>query len=445
MGVSMRIKITTEMEVSLVDFDTAVDEIIREVQKKTQEIGQEILKALLVTYMEQITVKLCDENIAFPHLASGKKCEGNKGFRRRGKRERNLKTEMGEITVTLDQIECKECHKVFSPFLDVIGLKLWQRMQEGLKEKWINMATDISYRRSVKQALELTGVGVSKTQLNRWVLDDDWSSITFDVNIDELREIYADGTPIKKQDGTKEELRILLGRTLVGKTIPIGVWVGKSWEQIAKELIEEFGEEKFKGKTLLSDGETGIEKHLLFKDMHHQRCIWHAERDLGYMLWKDGLPKEARDSLTRQFKEIISIKSRSKLDEQEKEAIRERLHESKEALESLVSELKDRGLKTAGSYVERLSHSIFTYIELLLESGVDVSRTASPIERCMREIGRRIKKIGASWTDKGALHLIKFMWKRVFEEDNLRKYWREHLFLSGNCRITLHPVQAIVI
>jgi len=445
MGVSMKIKISAEMDVSLKDFDTAVDEIVRAVQQKTQELGQEILKALLLTYMEQITVKFCDENIPFPHLIDGEKCEGDKGFRRRGKRERNLKTELGEIILTLEQIECKKCGKVFSPFLDVIGLKLWQRMQEGLKEKWINMATDLSYRRSVKQALELTGVSISKTQLNRWVLDDDWSSITFDVNIDEIREVFADGTPIKKQDGNKEELRILLGRTLVGKTIPIGVWVDKSWEHIAKELIEEFGAEKFKGKVLLSDGEIGIEKHLLFKDMHHQRCVWHAERDLGYMLWKDGLPREARDSLTQQFKEIINIKPGGKLCEREKEVIRGRLHESKEALESLVSELKNQGLKTASSYVERLSRSIFTYIELLLESGVDVSKTAGPIERCMREIGRRIKKIGASWTDKGALHLIKFMWKKVFEEDSLRRYWKEHLFLSGNCKIKLYPVRAIVI
>jgi len=44
-------------------------------------------------------------------------------------------------------------------------------------------------------------------------------------------------------------------------------------DYIGKWLIEEHGEDKFKGKVLLSDGETGIEKHPLFKGMEHQRCV----------------------------------------------------------------------------------------------------------------------------------------------------------------------------
>ena len=56
----------------------------------------------------------------------------------------------------------------------------------------------------------------------------------------------------------------------------------------------------------MSDGETGIEKHLLFRGMEHQRCVWHAEKDLGFMLWRDGLTTEARDALGRQFREILN-------------------------------------------------------------------------------------------------------------------------------------------
>jgi len=43
----------------------------------------------------------------------------------------------------------------------------------------------------------------------------------------------------------------------------------------------------------------------------------------------------------------------------------------------------------------------------------------------IRETGRRIKKVGGSWTDKGILNLIKLFWKRAFESDELKRFWRE--------------------
>ena len=144
----------------------------------------------------------------------------------------------------------------------------WQRIQDGLKERLLELLTDLPYRRVEKQSFDFTDVFVSKTQLNRWVLEDDWSGIVFDVNIEEIKEVFADGTKIKRQDGTKGDLRLLIGKTTTyGKVVPIGVWIDKGWDEIGKELKETYGEEDFKGKVLLSDGEQGIEGHLLFKDM----------------------------------------------------------------------------------------------------------------------------------------------------------------------------------
>lgn len=57
-----------------------------------------------------------------------------------------------------------------------------------------------------------------------------------------------------RQDGTKGDLRPLVGKDKEGKVVPIGVWVDKGWEEIGKEV-----------------------------------------KDLGYVLWKDGLDREARD------------------------------------------------------------------------------------------------------------------------------------------------------
>ncbi|MFN3740598.1 MAG: hypothetical protein ACK4TF_08010 [Thermodesulfovibrionales bacterium] len=69
--------------------------------------------------------------------------------------------------------------------------------------------------------------------------------------------------------------------------------------------------------------------------------------------------------------------------------------------------------------------------------GEVISRTTGSIERSIREIGRRIKKVGGSWTDKGALNLIKLLLKRVFEGDELKRFWRESFGLNGNCQIAV--------
>jgi len=163
------------------------------------------------------------------------------------------------------------------------------------------------------------------------------------------------------------------------------------------------------------------------------------------MLWRDGLTKEARDALGRQFREILKIRPRGKLSEEDREALAKRLEESTGALSDLVKELDKRGLRTSAVYVERLSGSIFTYVKLLLSSGEQVSRTTGYIERWIRELARRIKKVGGSWTDRGALNLIKLLWKRVFDEEGLRQYWRKTLSLRGHCRIVLRGIHTTVL
>ena len=47
------------------------------------------------------------------------------------------------------------------------------------------------------------------SQLNRWVLEDDWTGIVFDVDMEGIKELFADRTTIKRQDGTKGDLRLL--------------------------------------------------------------------------------------------------------------------------------------------------------------------------------------------------------------------------------------------
>ena len=46
-----------------------------------------------------------------------------------------------------------------------------------------------------------------------------------------------------------------------------------------------------------------------------------------------------------------------------------------------------------------------------------MGKTTNIMERTMREIARRVKRIGASWGDLGLLAILKFLLKRYFDKE----------------------------
>lgn len=85
----------------------------------------------------------------------------------------------------------------------------WQRIREELKERLLELLADLPYRGVERQSFESTDVFTPKSQLNRWVLEDDWTGIVFDVDMEGIKELFAHRTTIKRQDGTKGDLRLL--------------------------------------------------------------------------------------------------------------------------------------------------------------------------------------------------------------------------------------------
>ncbi len=57
----------------------------------------------------------------------------------------------------------------------------------------------------------------------------------------------------------------------------------------------------------------------------------------------------------------------------------------------------------------------------------------SLLERVMREMGRRIKKIGAAWKEKGVLAVARVLLTRIYDPKRWRKYWEKLLDLDGRC------------
>ena len=79
-----------------------------------------------------------------------------------------------------------------------------------------------------------------------------------------------------------------------------GIWIDRSWEQIAEDLKDRLSYENL--EVLFSDGGPGIIENLLAPGMRLQRCTVHAKRDFPYILYQDGLKKKGQ----REFVDFLN-------------------------------------------------------------------------------------------------------------------------------------------
>tara|TARA_B110001454_G_scaffold219185_2_gene251017 strand:+ start:43158 stop:43379 length:222 start_codon:yes stop_codon:yes gene_type:complete len=70
----------------------------------------------------------------------------------------------------------------------------------------------------------------------------------------------------------------------------------------------------------------------------------------------------------------------------------------KHAIDGYILELKMMGYKKAKTFVENAKAQLFTYIENWVKTGISNPKVASLVEGIMREIKRRIKKLGIEET-----------------------------------------------
>lgn len=58
-------------------------------------------------------------------------------------------------------------------------------------------------------------------------------------------------------------------------------------------------------------------------------------------------------------------------------------------------------------------------------------------ESIIWQVGRRTKKIGATWSDEGIEKVVKIFLKKTYEPFNWEQYWKERMGIKNGCRIDL--------
>jgi len=66
------------------------------------------------------------------------------------------------------------------------------------------------------------------------------------------------------------------------------------------------------------------------------------------------------------------------------------------------------------------------------------------VERLMRELGRRLKKMAHNWSDVGAGKIARIIVKRVLDAEEWERFWKEKLRIENKVNLTLEGVYPVL-
>ena len=148
-------------------------------------------------------------------------------------------------------------------------------------------------------------------------------------------------------------------------------------------------------------------------------------------------------AMLRRTEEAIGQRVSSLLEQARVLAEAGQLDEAEEKVGQLAQELAQKGYRQAASYVENAKDRLFSYVRFWLRYGLVSPRVSSMIERMMREIGRRLKRIAFGWSDEGAAKMARIIIKRITSANEWEAYWKERLRITGNVVLVYGGIKAM--
>lgn len=439
--------ISLEVLTSLAENGFSLDELVISTRNLFAEKG--------IPGLIELILQLLDENISIQlrhnkSLWTPPKCCDDPHYVFLDHPNRQFRTSGGIVKINWRRLRCTFCGKTVIPLREFLGLETYQSKTAELEKMVVEVVSEQSYRRSSGHLEEIGYIPVPKSTSHRWVVQSDCDQI--DTGTNTFDQLFADGTGYKKRCNKKEgtsnrgELRIALGVDKQGSVVPLGSWSGESWDKIAEDIKGNRADQSV-ADVLVSDGEIGLSEALAELCNEHQRCGWHFVRDLNYTMWQDGAPKAERDTKQKELINIIGIElpeeDFKKVSDQERQEITSKLEQAKKNMDDLYNYLRSKGYEEAAGYVNRGGKNIFTYLDRWLRTGLITPRAASMIERMMREIARRLKRMAFGWSPEGAAKMARIIIKRFTSADQWKEYWVNKLRIEGKVIMALTSIKAV--
>lgn len=128
---------------------------------------------------------------------------------------------------------------------------------------------------------------------------------------------------------------------------------------------------------------------------------------------------------------------------EEKTALAEQIQHARTQVDDLIGRLRRKQYEKAAGYLESARERMFRWLEFWLETGLVTPATTGYLARRMRELGRRLKKLGFGWTDAGAAQMARTLLRRITDPEAWAEYWKKRLRLDGKVQIHFRAVKAI--
>jgi hypothetical protein len=433
----MQGKITSDLRFCLAENGFSLDELVFKLKELFENKAfSDLLRLILLLVQERLWTQILTGK------DSAVKCCGNSCFKLNGGYERRLRTSIGEVKFYWFRVKCRKCGRTFTLLKEFLDLEKYQTKTHELERLVVNAVANDSYRRAVKGISENGLVNLSHHTAHNWLIRTDCDEI--ELSGDTIgsigpTQIVADGTKFKGQafqgEARRGDLKVIVGVDCKGNVFPLGSWAGESWENINKHWKK--NKIKFpEGSVIVSDGEPGLAEAFAEQVEFEQRCHWHVVKDIYHFMHPDGAKLETTKRVQKGLAGVLAIELPEedfrKVSETEKDDIEEKMELADEALGRLIRYLNMKGYYKAATYISGARKSMFGYVRRWLQYGVICPRASSLIERVIRELGRRLKKIAYGWSDKGAGKIARIILKKFTNEKEWEKYWKSKMKIIGN-------------
>lgn len=374
---------------------------------------------------------------------------------------RRLRTSIGTVQFQWRRLRCPACGRSVIPLRAVLQLDRYQSKTAELERIVAEIVSEQSYRRTSDHLKAAALLEVPPMTAQRWVMQSTCDTIATEGKPVDV--LFADGTGYKRTprpgQSNRGEVRLVIGVDAAGQVVPFGAWTQESWAAMGQAIQASPGDGEASAplaKLLLTDGEGGIPDGLGHLAEEHSRCHWHQIHDLNYVMSQGGgaFTLKQRRRFQKKLAGIIEVELPPEDFEQvawdDKVEIASRMYEAEEKLDVLIATFRKKKCEEAAKYLEHAKGQLFGYVRVWLEYGIVSPRATSLIERLMRELGRRLKKIAFGWSEAGAAKIARIIIKRVTSANEWKAFWDERLRIIGSVHLifrgvkTLRPGAAVV-
>jgi transposase-like protein len=305
-----------------------------------------------------------------------------------------------------------------------------------------------SYRRGTSNFSTIGVVPVPRSTGQRWVMES--KSGSCDQQHEKLQVIMADATGFNRRpDAIKGvdnqgEVRVSIGLTREGSWVALGAHTEKNWEQIAAELRDRVGSAGQKPELAVLDGGRGMAEAFSTVANRVQRCEWHLVHQLRFALYDDGVKKPDQQPHLEKLAAILQVQTPAgeleKIQPEQRAGLEKKLFGIAAEMDGLIAELERGGHDHAATYLKSAQGHTFRWLAFWLKTGFRCPRTTSHLERLMREIGRRLKKIAFGWSEQGAAQMTRILIRRIVNTEEWETHWKKVLRLDDKVKILFRSV-----